>query len=376
MATHQHATLEDTVYTWFGSNDTGGDGDDGASPVWSVRLAGAASSAAAVDTGTPTLLTHVDFTAGAHEVAVAATAVNGFAAGNTYAVFVSLLVSAVNPTGFAGSFTLGPIIADLQEMGGVAQSAADLKDFADAGYDPGTNKVQGVVLVDTVTTNTDKNTLAATDIVTNGAIATTTGSVDNVTLVDTTTTNTDKNTLAATDIVSAGAITTSAGKVSGVILADTVTTYTGNTPQTADNDTKLTTIAADVVNIDGIVPEAAGVAAIKTKQDTMETTLNAAAVEATLAAVKVVTDNLAASATTIVPGTVAATAGSTTIIYSDDITEATADHYNGRIIIFTSGAMQNQATDITDYVLEGGEGKFTVTATTETAAEDVTFVIV
>lgn len=44
---------------------------------------------------------------------------------------------------------------DLTHMGGVTQSAADLKDFADAGYDPGTNKVQGVVLVDTTTTNTD-----------------------------------------------------------------------------------------------------------------------------------------------------------------------------------------------------------------------------
>ena len=34
------------------------------------------------------------------------------------------------------------------------QSAVDLKDFADAGYDPATNKVQGVVLVDTITTYT------------------------------------------------------------------------------------------------------------------------------------------------------------------------------------------------------------------------------
>lgn len=41
------------------------------------------------------------------------------------------------------------------ELGGVAQSATDLKDFADAGYDPATNKVQGVVLVDTTTTNAD-----------------------------------------------------------------------------------------------------------------------------------------------------------------------------------------------------------------------------
>lgn len=45
--------------------------------------------------------------------------------------------------------------ADLTQIGGTAQSATDLKDFADAGYDPATNKVQGVVLADTCTTNTD-----------------------------------------------------------------------------------------------------------------------------------------------------------------------------------------------------------------------------
>ena len=45
--------------------------------------------------------------------------------------------------------------ADITQLGGVAQSLTDLKDFADAGYDPATNKVQGVVLTDTTTTNTD-----------------------------------------------------------------------------------------------------------------------------------------------------------------------------------------------------------------------------
>lgn len=44
---------------------------------------------------------------------------------------------------------------NLIQIEGVAQSATDLKDFADEGYDPATNKVQGVVLVDTTTTNTD-----------------------------------------------------------------------------------------------------------------------------------------------------------------------------------------------------------------------------
>jgi hypothetical protein len=45
---------------------------------------------------------------------------------------------------------------DVTKIGGVAQSATDLKDFADSGYDPSTHKVQGVVLTDTLTTNSDK----------------------------------------------------------------------------------------------------------------------------------------------------------------------------------------------------------------------------
>ena len=49
---------------------------------------------------------------------------------------------------------LTPVPADLVQIGGAAQSATDLKDFADDGYDPSTNKIAGVVLADTVTTYT------------------------------------------------------------------------------------------------------------------------------------------------------------------------------------------------------------------------------
>lgn len=40
---------------------------------------------------------------------------------------------------------------DALQLGGATQSATDLKDLADTGYDPSTHKVQGVVLADTVT---------------------------------------------------------------------------------------------------------------------------------------------------------------------------------------------------------------------------------
>lgn len=152
---HQHRTIEDTVYFWFAANNTSGSGDDGATPASHVRLAGASADAAPVTSPTPILLTSVSFPAGLHEIAVSATVANGFAAGNTYAVFSTLLVDLQNPSGFLGSFSLEPIIADIREIGGIAQSATDLKDFVDSGYDPVTNKVQGVVLVDTTTVNTD-----------------------------------------------------------------------------------------------------------------------------------------------------------------------------------------------------------------------------
>jgi hypothetical protein len=54
---------------------------------------------------------------------------------------------------------------DLIQMGGVTQSGTDLKDFADAGYDPATNQVTGCKLTDLVTTTTTATT--ATNLTTN-----------------------------------------------------------------------------------------------------------------------------------------------------------------------------------------------------------------
>ena len=89
-------------------------------------------------------------------------------------------------------------------------------------------------------------------------------------------------------------------------------------------------------------------------------------------------DKLEASAATMVVGTVDNTAFSptTTIFEADDITTAAADHYIGRVVIFTSGTLQNQASVITDYELNGGRGRFTVQTLTSAPANDVTFIIV
>lgn len=67
----------------------------------------------------------------------------------------------------------------------------------------------------------------------------------------------------------------------------------------------------------------------------------------------------------------------TTTVMDTDITEATADHYNGRVIVFTSGALAQQACAIQDYSLVSGRGRFTFTdALTEAVPNATTFVIV
>ena len=108
MSGHQEALIGDTVYFWFGANDTSGSGGDGATPAFDVRVGGAVDSAIPLLSGIPSLLTHALYPAGCHEVAFAASVANGFAANDTFAVFATLAIDAQNPTGFIGSCTLRP----------------------------------------------------------------------------------------------------------------------------------------------------------------------------------------------------------------------------------------------------------------------------
>lgn len=102
MSQYKEAEIGDTVYFWFAANTTAGTAGDGASPLYDVRLAGAAAGAIPTASGTPTLLTHANYTDGLHEIAIDTT---GYAAGE-YAVFCTLTISTVNPAGFCGSFRL------------------------------------------------------------------------------------------------------------------------------------------------------------------------------------------------------------------------------------------------------------------------------
>lgn len=161
------------------------------------------------------------------------------------------------------------------------------------------------------------------------------------------------------DLTHVGGATTNVAALATNV--DAILTDTGTTLQA-----ELDGIQADTEDIQARLPAAlTGAGNIKADALAVNGSTTAAA-------------RLALSGATILPGTVDNTGHTptTTEFEADDITEATADHFIGRVIIFTSGALQYQATDITDYALATGRGHFTVTALTEAPANNDTFIIV
>jgi len=128
--------------------------------------------------------------------------------------------------------------------------------------------------------------------------------------------------------------------------------------------------------------ELATAAALTTHDGKLDT------VDGVVDAIKVITDaigstaaaRLALSAGQIIPFTVDTVTNThtptTTEFQADDITEVTADHYNGRIVVWTTGALTGQATSISDYALVGGIGQLTVVGMTEAPANNDTGIIV
>ncbi len=130
-----------------------------------------------------------------------------------------------------------------------------------------------------------------------------------------------------------------------------------------------------------VVPddESAGIAAIEVDTDNIQTRIPAALVSGRMSSDMVAisgdttaADNLEEGATGLVPLTVN-DAGASTTAFICSSSEATDDHFNGRIVTFTTGALAGQSTDITDYT--GATKTLTVTALTEAPANGVGFVI-
>jgi hypothetical protein len=72
---------------------------------------------------------------------------------------------------FIGDQHIGLTEANVAALGSDSQSATDLKDFADSGYDPATNKVEGVKTADATTVvNGLANDVITTDSIDDGAI--------------------------------------------------------------------------------------------------------------------------------------------------------------------------------------------------------------
>ncbi len=88
--------------------------------------------------------------------------------------------------------------------------------------------------------------------------------------------------------------------------------------------------------------------------------------------------NQSVAALTMQTGTVdtAGFSATTTEFETSSITEATADHYIGKRVYFTSGALQYQGARITDYALSSGRGHFTVETLTAAPVNAQTFIIV
>lgn len=165
----------------------------------------------------------------------------------------------------------------------------------------------------------------------NGALSLTNNG-SGMTLIETARTDTDI-------LASAVAIGIVGGNVD-TILQDTSVDLPAQIAALNDFDPASEEVSADVVKIDGFAEAAA---------------------------------DLAASARTIVRSA-AVTGTLSTTQMSTSLTETTDDHYNGRVILWTSGPLSDQATNITDY---DGAGKIlTFTAITEAPANGNTFVIV
>ena len=240
------------------------------------------------------------------------------------------------------------------------------------------------------------------------SINTTAGAVDNVTLVDTTTTNTDMvgtdNAALATELAkvpkSDGTVSWNATALAAINAeADTaLTDYDGPTnaemvartilsgayfDPAVDAVANVTLVDTTTTNTDMVAeaPTAAAVAdAVWDEAQSAhvgagtfgEIATEIASILVDTAAIAALQADVTIMLGTTIGGACEGTPSTTSI--QTNLTETTDDHFIGRIVVFTSGAAKDQATDITDYT--GATGTLTVTALTTAPAASDTFRIV
>ena len=162
-----------------------------------------------------------------------------------------------------------------------------------------------------------------------------------------------------------------------VNLTNTVTTYTGNTPQTGDAFARLgapagASISADILVIDNLVDD------LESRLGTPSNLGGGATIAANLVDIESQTDDIGAAGAglTAIPWNASwdaevqsevddalvvrnldklvlasgtAASGSTTTMVDDGLTQADADYWKGKLLVFTSGNIAGQTAWITDF---------------------------
>lgn len=220
-------------------------------------------------------------------------------------------------------------------------------------FDPANDTVANVTTTANLTTNNDK---------TGYSISGTKNTLD------------DLNDIAATDIVSAGAITTLSGAVANVDLVDTTTFNsdmrgTDGANTVAPDNAGISQIQTDIAALNDFDPTTDTVANVTTTANvTNEVTADITSLNGDATAAS----NLSESAKAIDPTTVAA-GTITTTSFPTNLDSSTDDFYIGLVLKFTSGALAGQGTAITDYV--GSTKTVTVDALTSAPSENDEFVV-
>lgn len=193
--------------------------------------------------------------------------------------------------------------------------------------------------------------------------------------------STDRATLnAAATQTSVNDIPTNAEFEARTLAAASYATAANQTTIIADTN-ELQTDWANGGRLDVILDARASQASVDAVDDLVDTEV--AAIKAVVDAIKVITDALGATAAANLAkscsnaGVVSFTAATGTLSTTQattNLSEATNDHYIGRVIIWLTGVLAGQATDVTDYT--GSGGLLTFTALTEAPSNGDTGILV
>ena len=206
-----------------------------------------------------------------------------YAVGSWYWVVVSAVTIDSQTVNFiAATFRIGPAETvtgyqpvDAAALGGAVQSATDLRDFADAGYDPGTNKVQGVVLTDTVTTYTGNTVQTGDSFARLGAPAGASVSADVAAVkVDTAAVKTKTDYLPSATAGNAGGVFIAGTNAATTITTALTTTFTGNLTGSVGS------VTGAVGSVTGAVGSVTSGVTVTTNNDKTGYALSAAGIQA------------------------------------------------------------------------------------------------